>query len=98
VDVQIHIVLTSEQVGGEWLASRPFRFTLGERAPGTHWIGSWVDLRASLDDLKKTKFLTLPGLELDPIVVQPVASRYTDYAIQAPRITGYEARQVAQRS
>jgi hypothetical protein len=24
--------------GGEWLASRPGRFTPGERAIGTHWI------------------------------------------------------------
>jgi hypothetical protein len=24
--------------GGEWSASRPGHFTLGERAPGTHWI------------------------------------------------------------
>jgi hypothetical protein len=26
-----------------------------------------VDLRAGLDDLEKTKFLTLPGLELRPL-------------------------------
>jgi hypothetical protein len=26
-----------------------------------------VDLRASLDDLEKRKFLTLPGLELRPL-------------------------------
>jgi hypothetical protein len=25
-----------------WSASRPGRFTAGEGAPGTHWIGSWV--------------------------------------------------------
>jgi hypothetical protein len=37
-----------------------------------------VDLRAGLDDLEKRKFLTVPGLEL-----QPVASRYTDYTIPA---------------
>jgi hypothetical protein len=40
-----------------------------------------VEPRAGLDDVEKRKFLTLPGLELDPSVVQPVASRYTDYAI-----------------
>jgi hypothetical protein len=57
------------------------RFTPGERAPGTHWIGGWVDLRAGLDDLEKSKFLTLPGLELRP--PSQVAIRYTAYAIPA---------------
>jgi hypothetical protein len=28
--------------GGERSASCPGRFTLRERAPGTHWIGGWV--------------------------------------------------------
>jgi hypothetical protein len=46
----------------EWSTSRPGRFT-----PGTHWIGGWVDLRASLDDFEKRKFLTLPELELRPL-------------------------------
>jgi hypothetical protein len=32
-------------------------------APGTHWIGGWLDLRAGLDDLEKRKFLTIPVLE-----------------------------------
>jgi hypothetical protein len=44
---------TSALVGGEWSTSRPGRFTPGERAPGTHLIGDWVDLRAGLDDLEK---------------------------------------------
>jgi hypothetical protein len=64
VDVQVHIFLTSVLVGGEWSASRPGRFTPGEIAPGTHWIGGWVDPRAGLDDVKERKFLTLSGLEL----------------------------------
>jgi hypothetical protein len=38
--------------GGEWSASRPCRFTPGERAPGTHWIGGWVGPRAGLDDVE----------------------------------------------
>jgi hypothetical protein len=62
--VQSHIFLTSALVGGEWPASRPGRFTSGERAPGTRWIGGWVNLRAGLDDLEKRKFLALPGLDL----------------------------------
>jgi hypothetical protein len=56
VVVQIHIFLTSALVGGEWSASRPGHFTPGERAPGTHWIGGWVDPRAGLDDVEKRKF------------------------------------------
>jgi hypothetical protein len=42
-----------------------------------------MDLRADLEDLEKRKFLTLPGLNSDPSVIQPVASHYTDYAIPA---------------
>jgi hypothetical protein len=66
MDVQIHIFLTSALTGGEWSDSCPSRFTPRERAPGTHWIGGWVDSRAGLDDVEKRKFLTLPGLELRP--------------------------------
>jgi hypothetical protein len=67
VDVWIHILLTSALAAGEWRASRPGRFTPGERPPGTHWIGDWVDPRADLDDMEKRKFLTLPGLQLRPV-------------------------------
>jgi hypothetical protein len=87
VDVQIHIFLTSALVGGEWSTSRPGHVTPGERASGTSWIGDWVDLRARLDDLEKGKFPTLPGhSNSDLLVVQPVASHYTDLAIPAPCI------------
>jgi hypothetical protein len=41
-----------------------------------------VDPRAGLDDVEKRKFFTIPGLNSYPSVVQPVASRYTDYANQ----------------
>jgi hypothetical protein len=67
VDVWTHVFLTSALVGGEWSASRPGRFTLGERAPDTHWIGGWVDPRAGLDNVEKRKYLTLPGPELRPL-------------------------------
>jgi hypothetical protein len=67
LDVQIHILLTSALIGGEWSASRPGSFTPGEKAPGTHWIGGWVNPTAGLKDMKKRKFLTLPGLELRPL-------------------------------
>jgi hypothetical protein len=68
VDVYIHIFLTSALAGGEWLDSRPGRFTPGERAPDTHWIGGWVDPRAGLGDVEKRNVLILPGLELRPLV------------------------------
>jgi hypothetical protein len=32
--------LTSALDGGEWSASRPGRFTSGEIAADTHWVGS----------------------------------------------------------
>jgi hypothetical protein len=67
VDVEIHIFLTSALVGGEWSGSHPGRFTPGERAPGTHSIGGWVNPRDSLDDMEKWKLLTLSGLELRPL-------------------------------
>jgi hypothetical protein len=58
--------LTSVLVGSEWSVSRPGHLTLGERAPGTHWIGGWVVPRAGLDDVEKRKFVT-SGLELRPL-------------------------------
>jgi hypothetical protein len=64
VDVWIQIFLTSALAGGEWSASRPGRFTPGERAPGAHLIGGWMNPRAGLEDLERKKFFTLPGLEL----------------------------------
>jgi hypothetical protein len=76
IDLYIHIFLTTALV--VWSTSRLGHFTPEERAPGTHSIGGWVGPRASVDDVEKRKFLILLGLELDPSVVQPVASRYTD--------------------
>jgi hypothetical protein len=38
-----------------------------ERAPGTHWIGGWVDPRTGLDYREKRKFFPLPILELRPL-------------------------------
>jgi hypothetical protein len=37
----MHIFLTLALID-ELSASRPARFTAGERAPGTHWIGGWM--------------------------------------------------------
>jgi hypothetical protein len=43
------LLLTSVLDGGEWSATRLCRFTPGERASITHWIGGWVDLSFGLD-------------------------------------------------
>jgi hypothetical protein len=76
--------LTSALDGGEWSASRPGRFTARKTAPGTHWLGGWVGLRAVLDTALKRKTPS-PRRESNPDhpIVQPVASRYTDWAIPA---------------
>jgi len=43
VEISFHAFLTSARDGDEWSASHPGHFTRGERAPGTHWTGGWVD-------------------------------------------------------
>jgi hypothetical protein len=42
-------ILTSALEGGEWSASCPCRFTIGETAAGTHWTGGSVGPKADLD-------------------------------------------------
>jgi hypothetical protein len=41
------------KVSGELHA--PAALPAGERAPGGHWIGDWVEPRAGLDDVEKRK-------------------------------------------
>jgi hypothetical protein len=79
VEVYFHAFLLSALDGGEWSASRPGRFTLRERTPGTHWIGVRVGRRAVLDAVVKRK-IPSPRREsnLRTPVVQPVTQRYTD--------------------
>jgi hypothetical protein len=48
---------------GEWSASRPGRFTPGKIALSTHWVGSWVGLRAGLDTGEEKSLLSLPEIE-----------------------------------
>jgi hypothetical protein len=71
--------LTLALDGGEWSASRPYRFTPRERDPCTHWIGSWVSPRVVLDEVVKRK-IPSPLRESNPRTptVQPVAQRYTN--------------------
>jgi hypothetical protein len=52
-------VITLALDGGEWLASRPGRFTPRKRALGTHWIGGWLSPRAGVDAIDKRKAFAL---------------------------------------
>jgi hypothetical protein len=82
VDVYIHVFFTSALAGGEWSASRPCRFTPGERSPGSHWLGCWVNPRTGLDGVEGRIFLTLPGLELQPL--GRLARRQSLYRLSHP--------------
>jgi hypothetical protein len=84
VNVYIHIFLTSALVVGEWSASRPCRFTPGERAPGTHFMRLGGPQSRS-GRYGEVKIFYPSGTQTPaPPVVQPVASRYTNWAIPAP--------------
>jgi hypothetical protein len=50
------------------------------KRPGTHCTEGWVGLGAGLDGCGKSR----PAPVFDPLTVQTVASRYTDYDIPAP--------------
>jgi hypothetical protein len=79
MEVQLHTFLTSALDGSEWSVSCPGRFTPRKIAPGTHWIGGWVDPRAVLDAVVKEK-ISSPRRESNPRTptVHPLAQRYTD--------------------
>jgi hypothetical protein len=64
---------TSALDRGEWLTTRPGRFTFLERAHCTHWIGGWVGPRAGLDVVEKRKIMPLPGIEPRQSSPYPVA-------------------------
>jgi hypothetical protein len=83
VDVYIHMFLASALAEGELSASRPCCFTTGERAPGTHGMGGWVDPRTDLDDMESENSYSHRDSNCDPSVVQAVASRYNDWVIPA---------------
>jgi hypothetical protein len=49
MEIQMHVFLTSTLDGGEWLDSRPGRFTPEETAPDIHLIEGWVGPRTDLN-------------------------------------------------
>jgi hypothetical protein len=52
------------------------------RRPGTHRTGDWVGSMAGLDGCRKSR----PPPGFDPRTFQPIASRYTDWAIPADEL------------
>jgi hypothetical protein len=82
VDVQIHTFLTSVLVGGGQLhASAALPPGIQPPCPLEKRLGG---PQSRSDDVGKRKFFTLTGLELRPLVVQPLANRYTYCAIRLP--------------
>jgi hypothetical protein len=79
----MYVFFTSALVGGQRSVSHPGSFISEEETLGIHSTGGWVGPRTSLQDVEKRIFLTLPGSNSDPSVVQPIASRYTDCATPA---------------
>jgi hypothetical protein len=76
--------------GGEWSASRPGRCIPREGARVTHWIGDWMGPRDGVDTVVKRR-IPSPRREsnLDHPIVQPVVSRYTNWAIPVLVIVRY---------
>jgi hypothetical protein len=62
VDVQFHVFLISELVGGEWSALLSDRLT-----PGNHWRGDWVGPQNRSGRHGEKNTLPLPGLEVLPL-------------------------------
>jgi hypothetical protein len=83
VDVQNHIFFALALIGGEWSASRPDRFTSGERVPGTHRIGGWVDPQSRFGRRGENSCPLLDS-NSDHSFVHLTGSCYTDCAILAP--------------
>jgi hypothetical protein len=62
-----------------WVVNATPRPLYPRERPGTHCIGGWVGSRAGLDGCRKSR----PPPGFDPRTLQPVASRYIDWAIAA---------------
>ena len=72
----LSLTSTLDGVGGQCYAPAAL---IPRKRSVTHCVGGWVGPRAGLNGTGKS--LSLP--EFDPLIIQPVASRYTNYAVPA---------------
>jgi hypothetical protein len=79
--------LASALDGGEWSAPRLNRFTTRERAPSTHWIGSWVGTEPVWTWWWRGTDPLPAGTRTPDHPTRSLA--YTDWAITALEITTY---------
>jgi hypothetical protein len=88
VDINTHIFLTSVLVGGEWSASRPGRFTPGERTrhPSHRRLGGSQSQSGRYREV--THYWRYRNSNSNPSVFKPVASRYTGCATAPLENTG----------
>jgi hypothetical protein len=75
VNVESHIFLISTLVGGEWPASRPGRFTPGESATGTHFIGCWGGPQSRFGRRGAEKILDPTGTQTPTPLGRPARSQ-----------------------
>jgi hypothetical protein len=61
VKIWFHTFFTWATDGDESSASRSGLFRSGRRAPGTHWIGGWVEPRAGLNAAEKRIISSVVG-------------------------------------
>jgi hypothetical protein len=61
--VQVHAYTTSALDGGEWLASFPSHFTLGERIPSLHYLSLGESHSQSECCGEEKNLLPLPGIK-----------------------------------
>jgi hypothetical protein len=80
-----HIFLASALAGDEWSASRPNRFTLGERVPGLIELEAWRTPKPVWTTWRGEEPCLYRDPKSDPSAVQLVVSRYIDCSIPAPR-------------
>jgi len=88
--VNFHTFLNTELHGGEWSASHPGPFAPEERDSGTHFIGWWLGIRASVEWWRE-KLPLWPCREWNPgQAYRPVTKvSYSDHLSNVLKLTNW---------